>query len=180
MRHPLRVISSNIKVNLGASQPDIARWKLEREPRICTGIDTLNEANDQVSKSLLYFEECMQLPVLLRAARLWLYWNLHIESYADARFRVEDTDPRHLCELAKFTSCRLHQDGERDEASAREVDEVISATRSDASALNLAVSWEKLKSVDLHLEADVRITALRYGYKPDPLDHPQASFMRAR
>jgi len=169
-----------MKVNLGASQPDIARWKLEREPRICIGLDTLNEANDQVSKSSLYFEECVQLPVLLRAARLWLHWNLHIESYADARFRVEDTDPRHVCELAKFSSCHLHHHGKSDEASAREADEVISATRSDASALNLAASWEKLKSLDLHLEADVRSTALRYGYKSDPLDHPQASFMRAR
>ena len=174
-------MSSNIKVNLGASQPDIARWKLEREPRICTGSDTsFEDDNDQVSKSSLYFEECMQLPVLLRAARLWLYWNLHIESYADARFRVEDTDPQHFCELAKFSSCQSHSDSEIDKLSIREVDQAVSAIRSDASILNLAASWEDLKALDLRLEADVRGMALRYGYKADPLEHPQASFMRAR
>lgn len=177
----MRVISSNVKVNLGAAQWEVGRWKLEREPRICTGGEAFSEGQAEVAETALHFEACMQQPAQLRAARLWLYWNLHIESFADARFRVEDTNPRHVCELARFASCNLHPESETGiRRRTREASEAASATRSDASALNLATSWEGLKSLGVDLEAGVRRMALRYGYKPDPSDHPQASFMRAR
>jgi hypothetical protein len=173
-----------MKVNLGAAQWEVGRWKLEREPRICTGGEAFSEGQAEVTETASDFRACMQQPAQLRAARLWLFWNLQIESFADARFRVEDTNPRHVCELAQFTSCHAHPDSSSDSETnkrrTREASEAVFATRSDASALNLAASWEGLKTLDGNLEADVRQMALRYGYKPDPSDHPQASFLRAR
>jgi hypothetical protein len=34
---------------------------------------------------------------LVRAAKLWLFWNEHIEKHADLRYAVEHTSPRTVC-----------------------------------------------------------------------------------
>ena len=68
----MRVISSVVKASKKPWDTFWA-WIAKAEPRVCEGAGG---------------KKCQKLPVLLRASRLWLYWNEHIETYADIRFKV--------------------------------------------------------------------------------------------
>ena len=68
----MRVISSIVKASKKPWDTFWA-WIAKTEPRVCEGA-TKNT--------------CQKLPLLLRASRVWLYWNEKIETYADLRFKV--------------------------------------------------------------------------------------------
>jgi hypothetical protein len=170
VRHPLRVISSNMHANKTFGvDPHLLKWVSATEPRICGGF------NSSLCGDLL--------PGLVLAARFVFYWNSHIEKIAHVRFRVEDTSLHDLCRIAKFPS---EQCGAKPqvEVTALEPSSVLVNAQSTISPrnhgpLNSLASWESLEVVDSGIFEKVREMTLRYGYLLDPAAYHQESFMRA-
>ena len=160
VRHPLRVISSNSKINVSVGRRE-GEWLMKADARIC-GLSFGSAVNDTLLQS------CILQPGLLRAARLWLYWNEHAETIADVRYRIEGVNLQLLCKLA-LLSCdsKLQARSQLNAPLQR-------------SALSLAASWAGIEDLDLELAAKIKAKAMEYGYTLDPSDHPQSSFTRVR
>ena len=155
VRHPLRVISSVVK----ATKPRARFWGwiYGVEPAISP-----------------------RAPPIARAAKLWLLQNRRIETYADARFKVEETSPRDVCSLAGFPDFLCRGDGRHHATSSKVVQPIIEPRKlARDAALAVAskvpaVSWADVEALDADLAADCKAMATRYGYDLDPKYHPQS------
>ena len=88
VRHPLRVVSSVVKASR-KPWDKFWEWIARTEPRVCFGQAPVDTTDPMA---------CRRIPLLLRASRLWLYWNEHIERFADVRYEraTRTPDPTHL------------------------------------------------------------------------------------
>lgn len=79
VRHPLRVISTLLA--------RCGKWdRIWLWLSYMDGLEDINQHQSPLKRSML----------------LWFLWNRHIESYADLRFRSEDTSPRDVCKWSGF------------------------------------------------------------------------------
>lgn len=114
---------------------------------------------------------------MLRASRLWLYWNLNIERYADVRFKVEETSPRDVCRLAQFPERLCGSDGRFHTTSSKVVQPVVephAPADNHTGAEHLVATWKKIEELDPPLAAEMKAMTTRYGYHLDPAMHPQS------
>lgn len=172
VRHPLRVISSNMKAQERNLNSDNMAWLSATEPRICESPGGHSSGSGQLFRG----SNCSEVPSLVRAARLWLYWNQHIETVANARFRVEDTSSRDICRFANFAREQCDSEStttkfEESQASMASLDVVTS---------HIVASWDSLEAMDENLFNEVTAMALRYGYHLDAAKYQQQSFLRVR
>ena len=148
VRHPLRVISSNAKVNLGLERVE-GDWLRAVEPGIIGG--NYNNVTPTADQSTIY------------AGRLWLLWNRRIEQIADLRYRIEDTPPQLVCALAQFPVAKCGE--------AAAVPLVEASTSAQGSLQqgaigvpqHFAASWEAIGALDSALELQLRSMSARYG-----------------
>jgi len=155
VRHPLRVISSVVK----ATKPRDRFW------------DWIYTVEPKISP---------KLPPIARSALLWLRQNELIETYADARFKVEETSPRDVCVVLGFPDFLCRGDGSHHATSSKVVQPILEPRKlARAAALAVesktpSVSWADLEALDAGLAADCLAMAERYGYDRDPKYHPQS------
>lgn len=86
-----------------------------------------------------------------RALIHWVTWNKLIESYADWRFRVEDTPFREICEKSGFPIDQCQSNA-------------ASVPHKSSSRLHQTVSWDFLLGIDEGMAREAQAMALRYGY----------------
>mmetsp|Transcript_11920 Transcript_11920/g.17860 ORF Transcript_11920/g.17860 Transcript_11920/m.17860 type:complete len:444 (-) Transcript_11920:82-1413(-) len=158
VRHPLRVLASIVK----ATKPSDKFWNW---------IYTMDSSIDKSA-----------VPVL-RAAQLWLSQNLHIEKFADARYRAEETSPRDVCKAAGFPDFLCLSDGRYHTTTSKVIQPIIEPKRlplapdggppivSDYRAPS--VTWDHLRKLNPGLTDRIQDLAKRYGYHLDPRYHPQ-------
>ena len=155
----MRVVSSIVKASRKPWDP-YWDWISRTEPRVC-GTPA----------------QCKATPLLERSARQWLVWNEHMELYADARFRVEDTSPRDVCRLARFPERICGSDGRFHTTSSKVIQPVVeprAPADGHTGVDHLAASWAAIEAADGALAADMKAMTTRYGYHHDPALHPQS------
>ena len=98
-------------------------------------------------------------------------------SYADVRFRVEDTSPRDVCRLAQFEERLCGSDGRYHTTSSPVIQPVVepqAPADGHTGVEHLAVTWDKIRAADSELASAMMEMATRYGYHLDPSMHPQS------
>ena len=159
VRHPMRVVSSIVKASRKPWDP-YWEWITKTDPSVC---------GDS--------QKCRKVPLLHRSAKQWLVWNEHIETYADVRFRVEDTSPRTVCRLAMFEEELCSSYGQYHTTSSKEIQPIVeprAPADNHTGADHLRASWESIEELDTKLADEMKAMTRRYGYHLDAAMHPQS------
>eukprot|EP01090_Pellita_catalonica_P000546 TRINITY_DN10376_c0_g1_i1.p1 TRINITY_DN10376_c0_g1~~TRINITY_DN10376_c0_g1_i1.p1 ORF type:complete len:628 (+),score=139.85 TRINITY_DN10376_c0_g1_i1:54-1937(+) len=97
---------------------------------------------------------------LARAAIYWLEWNRFVDTFADATFHIENANYGEICRMAGF-------DAERCSKARFQLKSSDGIDPKDIHE-SMQLSWSELEDLDADLADEIRLQALKYGYREEP------------